>query len=316
MMKNDDAVSTVIAMMLILGIIVTLLAIYSATYLPGLKQQSEIEHSRDVANAFARFGSDIEYVISRSDSDIDYMISHNKSVRFSEPFSLGGGGVLLSPVRSSGLVTIGEERPLVNVTVTNTTQGKMTGNISLVIVSYVPSFTSWEPQGYLWEYGFVAVTKGNVTVPQSSQYTTISEARAGSDRFLESFIAMSPLENEIEITVVNLTRKEDGYFITGSGIATLGVNATASESYLKTDDGIVLVDEIIFENCTAGDAKVSEMMGEHLERLCTEMVKSLGGTCTYVPPNDSSPQTHKLMFNNGDKPTVTLRTVNVEVSVW
>jgi len=304
MMKNDDAVSTVIAMMLILGIIVTLLAIYSATYLPGLKQQSEIEHSREVANAFVRF-----------DSDIYYVISHKKPARFSEPFSLGGGDILLSPVRSSGLVTI-EERPLVNVTVTNTTQGKMTGNISLVNVSYVPSFTSWEPQGYLWEYGFVAVTKGNVTVPQSSQYTTISEARAGSDRFLESFIAMSPLENEIEITVVNLTRKEDGYFITGSGIATLGVNATASESYLKTDDGIVLVDEIIFENCTAGDAKVSEMMGEHLERLCTEMVKSLGGTCTYVPPNDSSPQTHKLMFNNGDKPTVTLRTVNVEVSVW
>jgi len=311
MMKNDDAVSTVIAMMLILGIIVTLLAIYSATYLPGLKQQSEIEHSREVANAFVRF-----------DSDIYYVISHKKPARFSEPFSLGGGDILLSPVRSSGLVTI-EERPLVNVTVTNTTDETMTGNVSLANVSYVPSFTSWEPQGYLWEYGFVAVKKDNVTVPQSSRYNTMDEALedrgAGFLRSLIKLVEVDPPDGnpEVIITVVNLTTSKEGRsFITGSGIATLGVNATASESYLKTDDGIVLVDEIIFENCTAGDAKVSEMMGEHLERLCTEMVKSLGGTCTYVPPNDSSPQTHKLMFNNGDKPTVTLRTVNVEVSVW
>jgi len=45
-----------------------------------LKQQSEIEHSREVANAFVRFGS-----------DIDYVISQKKTARFSEPFSLGGG---------------------------------------------------------------------------------------------------------------------------------------------------------------------------------------------------------------------------------
>lgn len=291
MMKNDDAVSTVIAMMLILGIIVTLLAIYSATYLPGLKQQSEIEHSRDVANAFTRFGS-----------DIDYVISHKKTARFSEPFSLGGGDILLSPVRSSGLVTIGEERPLVNVTVTNTTWDKtMMGNVSLVNVSYVPSFTSWEPQGYLWEYGFVAVTKGNVTVPQSSQYTNISEARAGSGGFLESFIDISPLENEIEITVVNLTRKEDGYFITGSGIATLGVNATASESYLED------VDKIIFENCTVSDDdKVSEMMGKYLG-------DKLGVTPDYNPGT----HTHTFTYRDDNKPpAVTLRIVNVEVSVW
>lgn len=284
MMEKDDAVSTVIAMMLILGIIATLLAIYSATYLPGLKQQSEIEHSRDVANAFARFGS-----------DIDYVISHKKPARFSEPFSLGGGDVLLSPVRSSGLVAIGEERPLVNVTVTNQTGGMMTGNTSLVNVSYAPSFTSWEPQGYRWEYGFVAVTKDDVAVPQSSRYNNISEARAGSGVFLRSFVDMSRSGNEIEITVVNLTRKEDGFFITGSGIATLGVNATVSEPTTLKD-----VTQIVFENCTSGsDDRVSEMMGEILETLGTQY--------------DPLSQTHTLI----DPPdTVTLRTVNVEVGVW
>jgi len=301
MMEKDEAVSTVIAMMLILGIIATLLAIYSATYLPGLKQQSEIEHSREVANAFVRF-----------DSDIYYVISHKKPARFSEPFSLGGGDILLSPVRSSGLVTI-EERPLVNVTVTNTTDETMTGNVSLANVSYVPSFTSWEPQGYLWEYGFVAVKKDNVTVPQSSRYNTMDEALedrgAGFLRSLIKLVEVDPPDGnpEVIITVVNLTTSKEGRsFITGSGIATLGVNATASESYLKN------VDKIVLENCTASYDNVSEMMGEILEGECNEVKGKVPNSRDYK--YDQLSHTHTLTFNL--PVTVTLRTVNVEVSVW
>lgn len=296
MMEKDDAVSTVIALMLVLGIIVTLIAIYSATYLPGLKQQSEIEHSREVADAFARFGSDIEHAVLQQ-----------KSARFSEPFSLGGGDVLLSPVRSSGSVTI-EKEPLVNVTVTNQTGSVMTRNASLVNVSYVPSFTTWEPQGYLWEYGFVAVTKDDVAVPQSSDYNNISEARADSDEFLCFFVYLTPNGGgDIEITVVNLLPKKDGWFMTGSGRATLGLNATVSESYLEN------VETIVFENCTVGDGdKVSEMMGKHLEKLCDS---TNSDTYVYVPGTLSSPPRHTLTFST-TPPKVTLRTVNVEVGVW
>ncbi len=293
-MKNDEAVSTVIAMMLILGIIATLIAIYSATYLPGLKQQSEIEHSRDVANAFVRFGS-----------DIDYVVSQKKAARFSEPFSLGGGDVLLSPVRSSGLVTIGEERPLVNVTVTNQTGERMTGNVSLVDVSYVPSFTTWEPQGYRWEYGFVAVTKDNVTVPQSSGYNTMDEAlgKRGVE-FLGSVIDLNPSGANLEITAANLTRKEDEFYITGSGIATIEVNATILPK-LSLDE----VTEIIFEDLIA-DGGVPGMK-EILKEKCEE-VERKGVGATYIPPGEGE-SSHKLTFTSSV--TVTLRIVNVEVSV-
>ena len=293
-MKNDEAVSTVIAMMLILGIIATLIAIYSATYLPGLKQQSEIEHSRDVANAFVRFGS-----------DIDYVVSQKKAARFSEPFSLGGGDVLLSPVRSSGLVTIGEERPLVNVTVTNQTGERMTGNVSLVDVSYVPSFTTWEPQGYRWEYGFVAVTKDNVTVPQSSGYNTMDEAlgKRGVE-FLGSVIDLNPSGANLEITATNLTRKEDEFYITGSGIATIEVNATTLPK-LSLDE----VTEIVFEDLIA-DGGVPGMK-EILKEKCEE-VERKGVGATYIPPGEGE-SSHKLTFTSSV--TVTLRIVNVEVSV-
>lgn len=277
MTKNDDAVSTVIAMMLILGIIVTLFAIYSATYLPGLKQQSEIDHSREVANAFVRF-----------DSDIDHVVSHKKAARFSEPFSLGGGDILLSPVRSSGLVSV-EDRPLVNVTVTNgtgETVKTVTLNTSLVSVSYVPSFTSWEPQGYRWECGVVLVTKDDVAVPQSSRYNTWDEASGDCRAFLERFIDVdrSGDGSEVTITTVNLTRKKDESFITGSGIATLEVNATVLEE--KT---IEKVTKITFENCIVGDDDTVSVMMEEI----------LG---------DKRDETD-------DVTNVTLRVVNVEVSV-
>ena len=71
---SDEAVSTVIALMLVLAILVTCIAIYSATYVPGLKQQSEILHSEEVQYAFLRLSS-----------DVDNLYNLGKSAQFSEP---------------------------------------------------------------------------------------------------------------------------------------------------------------------------------------------------------------------------------------
>lgn len=288
-MEKDEAVSTVIALMLVLGIIATSIAIYSATYLPGLKQQSEIEHSHEVADAFVRFGSDIDHVVSQKTSAW--------FARFSEPFSLGGGEVLLSPVRSSGTVTI-EEEPLVNVTVTNNTQPPKNATASIVNISYVPSFTTWEPQGYRWEYGFVEVTKDERAVPQSSRYHTRADALNGSDKFLGSFVDVTNSGNGIEITMVNLVPENGSSCITGSGIATLGLNATAEEVSLTGASSIV------FKNRASGPWK--PMIEKRLDDICTR-----------VPGATYDPDTHTLTFDDpvGNPMDVTLRTVTGEVSV-
>lgn len=285
-MKEEEAVSTVVAMMLILAILSTLIAIYTATYLPGLKQQAEIEHSHDVADAFARFGS-----------DIDYAVSHKTGARFSEPFALGGGDVLLSPVRSSGTVTI-ENQTLVKVTITGKETKKKAA--SLVNISYVPSFTTWEPQGYRWEYGFVAVTKGDVAVPQSSNYNTMDEARNDSQAFLRSFVDMTDSDNTIEITLVNLTAENGRSDITGSGIATLKLNATAIVPVVLPD-----VTKIEFEDLTAGSQ--APEMGNSLKQICNDVVNTTPGA-TYVPNGPF----HNLTFT--PPTTVTLRTLEIEVS--
>jgi len=67
-----------------------------------------------------------------------------------------------------------------------------------VNVSYVPSFYHLGAAGLPLGAGVVLVTKDNVTVPQSSEYNTISEALAGSDEFLSSLVDMSWSGDEIE----------------------------------------------------------------------------------------------------------------------
>ena len=103
---HDEAVSTVIALMLVLAILATCIAIYSATYIPGLKQQSEILHSGEV-----------QYTFLRLSSDIDNLYSLGKPAQFSEPVLLGGGDILLSPVKSSGTLELTENQiGILNIT--------------------------------------------------------------------------------------------------------------------------------------------------------------------------------------------------------
>ena len=97
MSKKDDAVSPVIALMLILAILATCMAVYTTTYVPGLKQQDEITHSGEVKLAFMRLAA-----------DIDTIIEQEKPAVYTEVLELGGGDVPLSPTKSSGTIEIEE----------------------------------------------------------------------------------------------------------------------------------------------------------------------------------------------------------------
>jgi len=77
---NEDAVSPVVAAMLILAIVVTFFAAWNAMYVPSMKAQSEITHLKDVESGFLRFSSDIETATSLK-----------KNMRMSEPIPLEGG---------------------------------------------------------------------------------------------------------------------------------------------------------------------------------------------------------------------------------
>lgn len=212
---KEDAVSTVIAMMLILAILSTCIAVYTTTYVPGLKQQSEIIHSEDVKLVFDRFASDVENIYSLG-----------KPAQFSETFALGGGNVLLSPAKSSG--TVEAENVKIG---TLKISGLSEYEITQVNLTYTPSFTSWEKQGYAYENDVVWITKDTKRTPASQTLFTIEngisrEESVVKDRLSGKYITVTNDENNnvtVTIPKMSITEKDS---ITGSGNAKILMDAS------------------------------------------------------------------------------------------
>ena len=207
--EKDDAVSPVIALMLILAILATCMAVYTTTYVPGLKQQDEITHSGEVKLAFERFAS-----------DIDNVIAQGKPAVYTEVLELGGGDVPLSPTKSSGTVEI-------NTTVIgNYTIGSETKNLNVIEISYLPSFTAWEKQGYLYKNGVVWITKDEKITPAQ---LTVYEVKDGEDREKEILAKWYPASPTEGIVIPNFSVVEGKSEITGTSAVKLRLNATLGD---------------------------------------------------------------------------------------
>ncbi|MBE6506478.1 MAG: hypothetical protein E7Z72_00935 [Methanocorpusculum parvum] len=208
--KKDDAVSPVIALMLILAILATCLAVYTATYVPGLKQQDEITHSGEVKLAFERFAS-----------DIDNVIALGKPAVYTEVLELGGGDVPLSPTKSSGTIEI-ETKEIGKYQIDEGAETVLNG----IEVRYTPSFTAWEKQGYLYKNGVVWITKDEKKTPAM---LTLYDVEDGEDRekeILAKWYPESPTENVI---IPNFSVVEKKSEITGTSAVKLRLNATLGD---------------------------------------------------------------------------------------
>jgi len=159
---NDQALAPVVAVMLILAIGVTVFAVYNSTYLPGLKQQAEVEHFKEVESGFAKFSSDIDNAVASGKSNITY----------SEQVPLGGGDILVNSIRSSGTIRIQNES-LGTITINNSSAPPIP--LSLITYSYAPEGNFWVNQSYDWEHGYINITKGTRSTPL--QYDSMGDPR-------------------------------------------------------------------------------------------------------------------------------------------
>ncbi len=210
---TDEAVSTVIALMLILAILSTCIAIYSATYVPGLKQQSEILHSGEV-----------QYAFSRLSSDVDNLYSLDRSAQFSEPVPLGGGDILLSPGKSSGTIELQNEE------IGRFIVGDDTFVVNATTALYTPSYSSWELQGYTYQKGVVWITKGEKKTPAD---LTLYTVQSGTDRenatvgvWLDQMRPGLLSDGNYTMRITSITPVEGKNSVTGSGIAKIRLNMT------------------------------------------------------------------------------------------
>ena len=206
--EKDDAVSPVIALMLILAILATCMAVYTTTYVPGLKQQDEITHTGEVKLAFMRFAS-----------DIDNVIAQGKPAVYTEVLELGGGDVPLSPTKSSGTIEIKPSK------IGTYQTGSETKDLNGIAVTYTPSFTAWEKQGYLYKNGVVWITKDEKKTPAQLTLYTVSD---GKDREKDVLQNWYPAPSGTVI-IPQFTVDENKTEITGTSTAKLRLNATLSE---------------------------------------------------------------------------------------
>ena len=205
--EKDDAVSPVIALMLILAILATCMAVYTTTYVPGLKQQDEITHSGEVKLAFERFAS-----------DIDNVIAQGKPAVYTEVLELGGGDVPLSPTKSSGTVEINTSK-IGTYQINSGSEQDLNG----IEISYLPSFTAGEKQGYLYKNGVVWITKDEKKTPAMLTLYTVEDGKNREKEVLQKWYHAS------SVIIPNFTVVENKAEITGTSAVKLRLNATLGD---------------------------------------------------------------------------------------
>lgn len=152
---SDDAVSPVVAFMLLLMIVVSFISVLNAYYIPSLKQQAEIEHLHNVEQSFLKISSDILQVLT-----------FRQNMTMNEPIQLGGGDVYFSPIKSSGYLDVNTtvlDQCLANITIkiNGTPINDLYSTINQTKIIFRPVGNFWINQSYEWTDGIISIRKGN-----------------------------------------------------------------------------------------------------------------------------------------------------------
>ncbi|MDD1695146.1 MAG: hypothetical protein LUQ71_10520 [Methanoregula sp.] len=299
---EEDGVASVVALMLLLAVIVTFLSLYATTYLPALKQQAEIEQVTSVKEAFMRF-----------DNDMEQVISDKKNASYGEMIRLGGGEILINPEKSSGTLSVGEPRLLYTVTLTGSS-GVESFSGSMANVTYIPSYSFWEDQGYSWQYGYINVTKGKKETPLS--YNTMNDVNEKwIPGYAGKFLEITPVPNAttsssldgLVITAVTIVPSDvpdekDG--TSGNGACVLRINSTTTKISRDNVQGDLTV------SIRAEDADTP--LYSYLNSYAHQQVSGIGQSYSLSQPDSSS----LTIPQDPDHPvTVTLNEVRISVYV-
>jgi len=178
---RDEALAPVIAFFLLLTVVVSVIALLNAYYIPSLKQQEEVKHLRSVEEMFRSITG-----------DVSSMVLFQKESSLQKRISLGGGAALFSPVTSSGTLQL-EENPLLTLIIRDEHNGSTEIPITAVTISYQPIGNFWINQGYIWKQGLVYVKKSSRET--WLEYITEEDAKEVERFFLKSVFSPQTLTN-------------------------------------------------------------------------------------------------------------------------
>ena len=296
--RNDDAVSSVVALMLLLAVIATFLSLYATTYVPGLKEQSEIDRTNTVKEAFVGFSSDIERIVYKKAGGVSY--------GYSVP--LGAGDVLMSPEKSSGMLAVRNLGNFTDIYV----DSDLVANCSMVNVTFEPSYSFWEEQGYVWQYGYINVTKGVRTTPLEA-YTMDDVLNSASEfsfsPFARQFIGFETKDDgsgnlvNLTVTAVSIIPGQST-FTSGNGHAVLRVRTDETPPLTYSNPQWL---NFTFTNSSTD--KVASNFSADLADKTEDYLKQLDLDYGNVEPPSRIPG------DAGQSDTITLELSGVEVTV-
>ena len=231
---KDDAVSPVIAFMLLLMVVVSFISVLNAYYIPSLKQQAEIQHVHSVEESFSKLSPDILQVLT-----------FRQNISMKEPIQLGGGEVIFSPLKSSGYLEVNtslQEKPLssISISVFGELNPVQSSEINRSRIIYRPVGNFWVNQGYEWEDGVLNVSKGSrKTYLQYEDPAKVSAEKKNYYDMLLPRIHLEDYENNItsiRIDLINTENPGNWRSSSGNGAGFISIDLKESGTYTKTLD--------------------------------------------------------------------------------
>ena len=301
---NEDAVSPVVAAMLVLAIAVTFFAAWNALFVPAMKAQSEITHIRDVESGFLKFSSDIETAASLK-----------RDMRLSEPILLGGGDFTFDPVKSGGELKVWDALPegyLQQDWTSQTGPGNPDRSFRLVKFSYTPVNNFWQDQGYGWMYGNVYVlnTERNLSTPLQFYNTTdITYGLAGSLVELEAVPSYSSPGNcsSVIVRTINITPDSRHFRISGNGNGMLALESTVDRERILNATSLTL-------NITAPPGRFGNGVWDSVNASAAGTLDVCGNVIRILP-SDPNQQKLRLVFETYPYPNMTLIRETTEIRI-
>jgi hypothetical protein len=241
---RDDALSSVVAFLLLLTVVVSFISLLNAYYIPSLKQQEEAKHLSSVEEMFRSISG-----------DVSSMTMFQKEGSFQRHTSLGGGAALFSPVTSSGTLKL-EEKPFLKLFIQDMNGETKSIDINITVVSYEPIGNFWVNQGYIWKRGLVYVTKSSKQT--WLEHVTAEDAKKAEQFFLKTVFTPQTLTNS-SLSVYTLTADPNAFFRSGNGMSGINMSMTGTSQVfygvvdveLATASGdletLILLDDLINE---------------------------------------------------------------------
>lgn len=301
---NEDAVSPVVAAMLLLAIFVTLFAAWNACFVPSLKAQSEITHISEVESGFLRFSSDIGTAASLK-----------KTASLREPVPLGGGDFIFDTTKSGGLLNVRQEDvEYLSMAVTSATDPPVPETpVHLSGFTYQPVGNFWQDQGYSWSYGMVNVTKGTLATPlEYLNMDSVSYGLTGSLFDLDT--APSPVDpascTVMTVYTVNMSPMPGSASASGNGNGILALESTVmNQQYANATDMMIRV-----------NPNAPEGFRNALWKSVNDRIRA-SGSCgnihvAYPDPSPSVNLSVQVFFDAIPNMTVVQKTVEISVAAY